>query len=242
MKPFMSGIVVLEIGNLTRTVSTARWADDAAITRTKGLEVRAGQVTALTGPPLAGTSEILRTVFQAHIGGTGRILYRTRDGIRINLTELDDEERLVLQEKEFGFVGGVRRLPADLSIVGHVARDLVASQSLTAAEARHKAQHALEDFEIESELLHQPGRTLPEELQTRVELVRALAKAPRLLLLDEPVKLLPPSLHRILVDRLRELGAAGTATLMACRSLWLLEEIADEVLELPSRGSAGEVA
>jgi ABC-type glutathione transport system ATPase component len=176
------------------------------------------------------------------MGGTGQILYRTRDGVRINLAVLDDEERLALQEKEFGFVGGVRRLPADLSIVGHVARDLVASQALTAAEARHKAQQALESFDIGPDLLHESGRALPEELQTRVELVRALTKAPRLLLLDEPAKLLPESLHQQLLSRLRELCAAGTATLMASRSTWLLEELADEVLELPSRDSVGAVA
>lgn len=237
----MAGIVILEIGCLTRTVSTPRWADHAAITRAAGLEVRAGQVTALTGPPRAGTSEILRTVFHSHIGGTGRILYRTRDGDRVNLTDLDDVERLALQEQEFGFVGGVRRLPADLSIVDHVARDLVAG-GLTAAEARRQARLALEAFDLDLELLSRPGRTLPEELQTRIELVRVLGKAPRLLLLDEPVKLLPEALHERFVDRMRRLKTLGTATLMACRSPWLLDEIADEIHELPSREPIEAVA
>lgn len=237
----MPGIVVLEIGCLSRTVSTARWADESAITRAKGLEVRAGAVSALTGPPLAGTSEILRTVFHSHIGGTGRILYRTRGGVRINLADLDDNQRQVLQEKEFGFAGGLRRLPAELSILDHVARDLVAG-GRTAADARRLAKWALQRFDVTPESWRDSGRYLPEELQTRVELVRALTKTPRLLLLDEPAKLLPPSLHGPLVERLRELNTLGTATLMACRSLWLLEEIADTVLELPPRVPKGASA
>ena len=237
----MAGIVILEIGCLTRTVSTPRWADHAAITRAAGLEVHAGRVTALTGPPRAGTSEILRTVFHAHIGGTGRILYRTRNGERINLAALGDDERLTLQDQEFGFAGGLRRLRADLSIIDHVARDLIAG-GLSATEARARARQELTEFEIDPELPGRSGQSLPDELQSRIELVRVLCKAPRLLLLDEPVKLLPAPQHAPFVERLRRLKDLGTATLMACRSPWLLEEIADEIHELPARGAAGAVA
>ncbi len=96
----MSGSPVLRISHLSRNVSTPRWSGSGAIAGAEGIAVRTGRLTALTGPPGVGSSEILRTVFNAHIGGTGCLVYRARNGEAVQLSDLDDDSRRALRDRE----------------------------------------------------------------------------------------------------------------------------------------------
>ena len=82
-----------------------------------------------------------------------------------------------------------------------------------------------------------PARTLPFGLQRRLEVARALATRPSLLLLDEPCAGLSGPESADLGGLLRRLAAEGMCVLVVEHNMPFVQEVADEVVVL----DAGEV-
>lgn len=233
----MAGYPVLQISCLTRTVSKPRWSGSAAVASPQGVAVLGGRMTVLTGPPGIGTSEILRTVHNAHVGGTGRLVYRGRSGQKVQLCDLSDEARRNLREREFGFAGRLRPIPANLTPLDYVVGEVIRSGAQL-EEARRRAHVALTRFGFDPARQGRPAGTLDPDESQRIDLAGALAKRPRLLLLDEPTRELAAEFRAVLADELRQLKRFGAAILAACRDASLTATLADEVIYLPARANA----
>ncbi|MGV3678184.1 MAG: ABC transporter permease subunit [Acidovorax sp.] len=83
-----------------------------------------------------------------------------------------------------------------------------------------------------SHLAHQPAGSLPYGLQRRVELARALATEPQLLLLDEPAAGLNPQETAELGQLLQRIGKCGVSILMVEHHMDLVMSISDHVIVL----------
>lgn len=83
-----------------------------------------------------------------------------------------------------------------------------------------------------SHLGHQPAGSLPYGLQRRVELARALATEPQLLLLDEPAAGLNPQETAELGQLLVRVGKCGVSILMVEHHMDLVMSISDHVIVL----------
>jgi branched-chain amino acid transport system ATP-binding protein/branched-chain amino acid transport system permease protein len=81
------------------------------------------------------------------------------------------------------------------------------------ARARGHAMALLDQLGL-GDVAMRPCGGLPQGLKRRVEIARALALAPRLLLLDEPAAGLNPSEQRELAGRLRQLAQGGLSLLV----------------------------
>jgi simple sugar transport system ATP-binding protein len=73
---------------------------------------------------------------------------------------------------------------------------------------------------------------LPIETKQAVEIARALASGPRVLILDEPTAVLPPPAMRGLFDRLRGLAAAGLCVIVVLHKLDEVFAVADTAAAL----------
>lgn len=146
-----------------------------------------------------------------------------------------------------------------LAGTGETALDLIAtalaSRGLTLREARRGAQEALERVEAAG-LAQQPAGSLSLSERSRVMLARALARRPRLLLVDEPAPLPSPAERERLIALIGELTRAqGIALLVVSEDLAMLAGLqrlaslsagelrmpsaAGKVVALRARGSAG---
>jgi iron(III) transport system ATP-binding protein len=152
----------------------------------------AGSLTALLGPSGCGKTTVLRAIAGLARPSSGRLLLDGSD-----LGALQAERRPV------GMVFQAGALFPHLTAWENVLFPLDAS-GVPAGQAQSRARHALEAVGLAGF-----GTRLPHSLsggeQQRVAVARALAQAPAVLLLDEPLSSVEPRLRRSLREEIRDL-------------------------------------
>lgn len=141
------------------------------------MQVEQGQVVGLLGPNGAGKT----TCFYMMVG-----LVRADNG-RVILDELDITESPIHQRAQ----RGLGYLPQDASIFrGLSVRDNILAvlelrPKLSSKDRQNELERLLESLQV-AHLADQKGMSLSGGERRRVEIARALAAAPRFMLLDEP--------------------------------------------------------
>jgi ABC-type branched-subunit amino acid transport system ATPase component/branched-subunit amino acid ABC-type transport system permease component len=181
------------------------------------LDVPPGRVTAVVGPNGAGKSTLFHclagTVRPAH----GQVLLGERD-----ITRLAAHARTRL---------GIARTFQQLAVFPSLT---VAENVRVGAEQGHRAdpgavERSLRLLGLGGPVRALPAAGLPTGTLRRVELARALAGGPRVLLLDEPAAGLDSAEVAALARVLRALAADGTALLVVEHDLDLVADLADVV-------------
>jgi polar amino acid transport system ATP-binding protein len=95
-------------------------------------------------------------------------------------------------------------------------------------DAEERARELLARFGLADRADEHPDR-LSGGQQQRVAIVRALATAPRALLLDEITSALDPELVGEVLDVVRELKGEGMTMVLATHEMGFAREVADEV-------------
>ncbi len=96
-------------------------------------------------------------------------------------------------------------------------------------EAHAKTQEMLELVGLKHEM-HAPSHTLSGGQQKRVQIARALAQRPRLIILDEPTTGLDPIASKKLLQTLKSMAQSGATVLICSHDLALLEEYVDRII------------
>ncbi|MCX5364755.1 ATP-binding cassette domain-containing protein [Streptomyces sp. NBC_00124] len=181
------------------------------------LDITPGSVTAIIGPNGAGKSTLFHCLAGTLRPTSGRILLGTR-----NITRLSAHARTRL---------GIARTFQQLAVF----------PSLTVAENVHvgaeqgrrpdpaAVERTLRLLALDGPLRDLPAAALPTGTLRRVELARALAGSPRVLLLDEPAAGLDTAEVTALTRVLKALAADGTALLVVEHDLDLVADLADVV-------------
>lgn len=198
--------------------ATVRFGGHIAV-RDVDLEVEAGQVTGLIGPNGAGKTTTFNVITGLQDIVSGRVLLDGRD-----LTNAKAHDRAR---------AGIARTFQRLEVFGSLtARENI----LTAAEIRRswaRDRHGHPGHETEA-LLDRVGirgvadervDAMPTGLARLVELARALATRPRVLLLDEPASGLDETESDTFADLLLELAAEGMAVLLVEHDVQLVMKV-----------------
>lgn len=210
----LDGVAVLSVDGVSVRFGGVHAVNDATI------RASAGQVTGLIGPNGAGKT----TTFNVITG-----LERPTSGtVRIN--GLDVSGLSPYQRARLGMARTFQRLEVFGSLSAH-------ENVLAAAEFRRSWSHDRADpLTTAREVLERVGLTavaavradsLPTGLARLVELGRALATRPRLLLLDEPASGLDSAESEALGDLLLELAADGMAVLVVEHDVELVMRVCD---------------
>lgn len=156
------------------------------------LTVPPGAVTAVIGPNGAGKTTLVNCITGRYLPQRGRVLLDGRD-----VTRLPAHQRARLGvARTFQNIALFKHMTViDNLLVGrhvHMRYGLLAAAAFWGPALREEVAHrrAVEeilDFLELSHVRYKPVGALPYGLQKRVELGRALAAEPRLLLLDEPM-------------------------------------------------------
>ncbi|MBK3580253.1 ATP-binding cassette domain-containing protein, partial [Streptomyces sp. MBT65] len=181
------------------------------------LVVRGGQVAAVVGPNGAGKSTLFHCLAGTVRPVRGRVRLDGRD-----ITRLPAHARTRL---------GVARTFQQLAVFPSLT---VAENVRVGAEQGRVAEpaaveRALRLFGLGGGVRSLPAAGLPTGTLRRVELARAFAGSPRVLLLDEPAAGLDTAEVAALTVVLRALAAEGTALLVVEHDLDLVADLADVV-------------
>jgi branched-chain amino acid transport system permease protein len=237
-------------GRAVATGAPASPQDDGIILRVNGLEkrfggllaihdlafqVRAGEIYAVIGPNGAGKT----TAFNLISG----VLHPTAGAIALAGQRIDGLPAYRIAAAGVARTFQTPRVFADLSVLDNVLvgmhrhlragfapsmlrlaageEDAAATQALGVLRQVGLADHAGE-----------PAGALPFGRQRLLEVARALATRPRVLLLDEPASGLSAAERGALVELIRQIRAAGVTVLLVEHDVRLVMGLADRVLVL----------
>ncbi|KUO16328.1 ABC transporter permease subunit [Streptomyces dysideae] len=181
------------------------------------LDVPPGEVTAIVGPNGAGKSTLFHCLAGTHRPSRGQVLLGGRD-----VTRLAAHARTRL---------GIGRTFQQLAVFPSLT--VAENVQVGAEQARVRdpgaVERALRLLGLDGPVRASPAAGLPTGTLRRVELARALAGSPRVLLLDEPAAGLDTAEVTALTRVLKALAADGTGLLVVEHDLDLVADLADVV-------------
>ncbi len=200
-------------------------------------EVAEGSIAALIGPNGAGKTTIFNMIAGVYRPDSGSIVFSGRDiqGLRPDQVCVAGIGRTFQIVKPF----------AGLSVLDNVIVGALARAS-TVAEARERARTVLDKLGLSAKR-NQPASSLTLPDRKRLEVARALATRPRLLLLDEVMAGLRPTECDQMVAVFRELNRSeGLTILLIEHVMRAVMALAQQVVvlhhgEIIARGTPQEV-
>ncbi|HYS07925.1 MAG TPA: ABC transporter ATP-binding protein [Myxococcales bacterium] len=213
-------------------------------------ELRRDQIVGLIGPNGAGKTTLLRLITQVLKPDSGRVLFNGEDITALRVWDVVNRGIACTFQNTRPF----RHLP----IIANVMVPLLAPRAHARGEwvrkIDAKAMDALEFVGIADQAL-EPASALSQGDLKRLEVARAIATEPELLLLDEPLGGLNPAESELLARSIRRLHkggrfgrlhSEGPAVVMIEHKLKELMSIADRVIvmdhgEVLADGPPGEI-
>ncbi len=156
------------------------------------LSVQRGEILAIIGPNGAGKTTLLNVISGFYHPYEGRILFEGRDRTRLSPPDVAElgVARTFQNVALFKGMSVLDNLMTGrlLKMGGHFLLDAIWWGPARRQELANRAfvERVIDFLEIQA-IRKTPAGTLPYGLQKRVELGRALAAEPKLLLLDEPM-------------------------------------------------------
>ncbi len=198
------------------------------------MEVREGEITALIGPNGAGKTTLFNAVSRLQSITTGSISFMGRD-----ITKLSPPEVARLgMARTFQNL----RIFANMNVLENVLVGChrhehsgmfsegigLPKQRAEEKASRERAMKTLELLGLEHYAMR-PAASLPYGIQRLVEIARAVASEPKLLMLDEPAAGMNAHERAYLVDRIGRIRDAGISVLLVEHDIGLVMGISDAV-------------
>jgi len=220
--------VLLRVENVTVQFGGLKAVNDVT------MEVREGEITALIGPNGAGKTTLFNVVSRLQSVTHGHVFFEGRD-----ITKMAPSEAARAgMARTFQNL----RIFANMSVLENVLvgchrheRSGMLSDGLgfpgQRREERASRARAMQTLELLglAEFAHRPAASLPYGIQRLVEIARAVASEPKLLMLDEPAAGMNSSEREYLVEKIARIRDAGITVLLVEHDIGLVMGISDAV-------------
>src|SRR5262245_27136727 len=213
-RPKPSPAMLLEASQLTMAFGAFKAVDDASVA------VNEGEVLGLIGPNGAGKSTFFNCLTGDLHPTSGTVHFQGR-----NVTRRTPEQRAALG------IARTFQVPLtfeSMSVVDNVTVGAFLRHHGTAA-ARAKAREVL-DYVGLGAVADAPARSLGTPGRKRLEIARALASEPKVLLLDETKAGLTPAEIRTAIELVRRIHASGTTLIIVEHIMEVIVSLAERVV------------
>jgi len=208
-------IPVLEIRDVRKAFGSELVLEDISIA------VPEHTATVLIGASGSGKSTLLRCINLLELIDDGIIKL---DGEEITSVETDPD----VVRRKLGMVFQSFNLFPHMKVLENIILAPMRVHGLSRDEASEQAMELLKRFGLSEKADQYPDR-LSGGQQQRVAIIRSLAVAPRLLLLDEVTSALDPVLVNEVLSTVRDLKDQGMTMVIATHEMGFAKQVADEV-------------
>ena len=188
----------------------------------------------ISGPSGSGKSSVLKCIYRTYLVTSGDIWYRSARFGRINLAWEGENVVRVIRESEIGSITQFLKVIPRVSALEIVAEPLINSGPDRAGALRI-AGGLLERLGIPVNLFDAYPATFSGGEQQRVNIAKAVVKAPRLLILDEPTASLDQRATETVLEILKELRSHGTTMIGIFHQAETLRAFSDEIFTMPAK-------
>ncbi|MBB3593604.1 putative phosphonate transport system ATP-binding protein [Rhizobium sp. BK529] len=201
----------------------------------RGVDVTAypGEVLGIVGESGSGKSTLLRMMNLEDRPDNGEYRLALPGREDLNLFTLDRFERRMLRARHIGIVYQNPHLGLRMNHTssGNVAERLLIAGERNFAILRARAKDALDASEFPAARMDARPAELSGGMQQRVQLAKAIALEPALLLLDEPTTGLDVSVQALVLDTLKRLQRERRITIViVSHDLGVIRTMADRVM------------
>ncbi len=219
---------LLEIQNTSKSFGGVEALRDVSLT------IQSGEILGLIGPNGSGKTTLINVVTGIYVPEAGRVRLLGQDITgrrpfeiaRLGIARTFQNLNLVGDMSALDNVAVARGARHRASLMRALATPL---RDPDLARARREAMHLLDRVGAAAVAM-KPAGGLAYGLKRRVEIARALAVEPRLLLLDEPAAGLNETEQADLAQRLRALAAAGATLLVIEHNMPFLMPLAGRIV------------
>jgi putative phosphonate transport system ATP-binding protein len=197
------------------------------------LSVESGEVLGIVGESGSGKSslaEVLALERNPDATVRGEVTYAGHEG---NLLDVDYQTRHELRTDDIALVHQHIRdgLELDFTGGGNVAEKLLSAGWRSYEDVRERVAELFEDTEVPLARMDDPARTYSGGMQRRVQIARALATDPDLVVLDEPTTGLDVSVQARVLDMFRRVQREeGVSVVVVSHDLGVIRLLADRTL------------
>jgi branched-chain amino acid transport system ATP-binding protein len=208
--------MLIEARNITKAFGSFKAIDDAS------LAVQPGTIVGLIGPNGAGKSTLFNCLTGDVSPTSGDILLDGR-----NVTRLPPEQRARLG------LARTFQVPQTFEQMSVLENVMIGAFLRTpqAGAARDRARAVIEDMELGA-VADAPARSLGTAGRKRLEIARALATGPKVLLLDEAMAGLMPAEVQRAIALIRRIHAAGITIVIIEHIIEVIISLAQHVVVL----------
>jgi branched-chain amino acid transport system ATP-binding protein len=222
---------LLEISHIGKSFGGLTALDDVSFC------VEQGQIKSLIGPNGAGKTTLYNIVSGFHAPSRGQVFFReeTINGLKPHLIAEKGIARTFQNVELFGNMTVIENVMMGCHVrtkAGLFSGALGLPWAKKEKEAVLNKSMALLDFIDLKDRAHEAALSLPFGLQRYLEIARALATNPRLLLLDEPASGLDLTESQALTRLIGKIRDLGTAVLLVEHNMDVAMEISDEIVVL----------
>ena len=197
------------------------------------LEVYPGEVLGIVGESGSGKSTLMQSLYFDIEPTEGEAFLDSYEKGEKNIWEVSPAEKREIKNNIMGMVyqNPVRGLRMDYSSAGNIAEKIIAAGSRNAGQMTERAKELLEAVEILTSRMKEAPKNFSGGMQQRVQISKALANNPSLLLLDEVTTGLDLSVQARVLDLIRKIKAKyGISILLVSHDLAVIRMLADRTI------------
>ncbi len=197
------------------------------------LDVYPGEVLGIVGESGSGKSTVLRLLNLEELPNEGTYSLNIAGLEGKNLFELERYNRREVRTLHIGIVyqNPYLGLRMRYTSSGNVAERLLITGERSFNKLRQAAKDSLSASEFPLDRMDDAPKALSGGMQQRVQLAKAIALSPELLLLDEPTTGLDVSIQALVLDTLKRLQRQrGMTMVIVSHDLGVIRTLADRVM------------
>lgn len=197
------------------------------------LEVYDGEILGIVGESGSGKSTLMQSLYFDKEPTLGEAYLKQYHGGSVNIWETSAAEKRKIRNLMMGMVyqNPLLGLRMDYSAASNIAEKIIAAGNRNAGEMTNRAEELLEAVEILTSRMGEAPKNFSGGMQQRVQISKALANNPSLLLLDEVTTGLDLSVQAKVLDLIRQIKSRyKISVLLVSHDLAVIRMLADRTI------------